>query len=76
VVTVATRADAFPDLTGMSARDALRILAKLGVSTRLMGAGLVVDQEPQAGTPLESSGVATLRLQRRAPVTVASAAIE
>jgi cell division protein FtsI (penicillin-binding protein 3) len=76
VVTVATRADAFPDLSGLSARDALRILAKLGVSARLTGAGLVVDQEPQAGTPLESSGVATLRLQRRSPVTVASAAVE
>ena len=76
VVTVATRADAFPDLTGMSARDALRRLATLGVSARLIGAGLVVDQQPQAGTPLESSGVATLRLQRRSPVTVTTAAIE
>jgi cell division protein FtsI (penicillin-binding protein 3) len=76
VITVATGADEYPDLTGMSARDALRMLAKLGVSTRLIGAGLVVEQDPPAGTPLDSVGVATLRLQRRPPVTLTSAAGE
>jgi cell division protein FtsI (penicillin-binding protein 3) len=73
VVTVATRADEYPDLTGLSARDALQTLAKLGVAARLVGAGLVVEQEPPAGAPLESAGLATLRLQRRLPVTLTSA---
>jgi cell division protein FtsI (penicillin-binding protein 3) len=73
VVTVATRADEFPDLTGLSAREALRVLAKVGVTARLVGTGRVTEQDPPAGAPLESTGVATLRLQRRLPVTVASA---
>jgi cell division protein FtsI (penicillin-binding protein 3) len=54
----------FPDLAGMSARDAVRVLARLGMSPRLHGAGRVVEQRPAAGSPLEMSGVATLWLER------------
>jgi cell division protein FtsI/penicillin-binding protein 2 len=75
VVTVATNPDVYPDLSGMNARDAVRTLGRLGVSPRLIGTGLVVDQQPPAGTPLESTGVVTLRLLRR-PITLASAAVE
>jgi cell division protein FtsI (penicillin-binding protein 3) len=54
----------FPDLAGLSARDAVRVLARLGMSPRLHGAGRVVEQRPAAGSPLEMSGVATLWLER------------
>jgi beta-lactam-binding protein with PASTA domain len=54
----------FPDLAGMSARDAVRVLTRLGMSPRLHGAGRVVEQRPAAGSPLDMSGVATLWLER------------
>jgi cell division protein FtsI (penicillin-binding protein 3) len=76
VVTVASNSDVYPDLFGMSARDALRTLGRLGVSARLIGNGLVVDQQPPAGVPLDSAGAVTLRLQRRLPTPPASAAVE
>ena len=55
-----------PDLRGLSAREALRALAELGLGVRLVGDGLVADQEPAAGTPLDRGGSVTLRLERRA----------
>ena len=54
-----------PDLTGMSARDALRELARLGLSARMQGAGVVVQQHPPAGAPLEPGATCTLVLNRR-----------
>ena len=59
----------------MSARDALRALAQLGLTARLHGTGVVVEQDPPAGTPLER-GVdrALLRLERQASARLASAA--
>jgi cell division protein FtsI (penicillin-binding protein 3) len=57
-------AAAFPDLRGLGARDALRILARLGLTARVQGAGVVVEQEPEAGSPIERGSVATLRLAR------------
>jgi membrane peptidoglycan carboxypeptidase len=56
-----------PDLTGMSAREALRELARLGLSARMQGTGVVVDQVPPAGAPLEPGGTCTLVLNRRPP---------
>jgi cell division protein FtsI/penicillin-binding protein 2 len=64
-----------PDLTGMSARDALRELARLGLSARMQGAGVVVRQDPPAGSPLEPGGTCLLILNRR-PQTRPDAAIE
>jgi cell division protein FtsI (penicillin-binding protein 3) len=54
----------FPDLRGLGARDALRMLARLGLTARLLGAGVVVEQEPAAGSPIERGSAATLRLDR------------
>ena len=54
-----------PDLRGLSAREALRTLAELGLGVRLEGDGIVTDQDPAAGTPLERGGAAALRLSRR-----------
>jgi membrane peptidoglycan carboxypeptidase len=56
-----------PDLSGLSARDAVRELARLGLTARVQGTGVVVDQHPPAGSPLEPGGTCTLVLQRRLP---------
>ena len=56
-----------PDLRGMSAREALRELARLGLTARMEGTGVVVDQSPMAGSPLEPGATCTLILNRRLP---------
>ena len=56
---------AFPDLIGMSARDAVRVLTRLGMSPRIHGDGQVVEQSPAPGGPIESASAATLWLERR-----------
>ena len=58
----------FPDLTGMSARDALRVLAQLGMTARLQGTGVVTQQYPPAGEPIESASTVVLKLGRRIPI--------
>jgi cell division protein FtsI (penicillin-binding protein 3) len=55
-----------PDLRGLGAREALRVLARLGLSARIQGSGVVVGQSPEAGTPLERGGPSVLRLERDA----------
>jgi membrane peptidoglycan carboxypeptidase len=59
----------FPDLRGVSARDALRTLARLGMTARLNGAGIVVRQVPEAGAPVDRETAATLWLQRQVAAT-------
>jgi cell division protein FtsI (penicillin-binding protein 3) len=63
-----------PDLRGMSARDAVRTLVKLGMNARASGDGFVVSQEPGAGAPIEGEAVCRLVLERRPsrPVVTAS----
>ena len=53
-----------PDLRGLSARDAMQVLAQLGMTPRLRGAGVVIDQDPPAGSPLERGAACTLVLDR------------
>ena len=62
-----------PDLRGMSAREALRELARLGLTARMQGTGVVVDQSPVAGSPLEPGATCTLVLNRRAALRPAGA---
>jgi membrane peptidoglycan carboxypeptidase len=62
-------AAAFPDLRGLSARDALRILARLGMTARLTGAGIVVRQAPEPGAAVDRGAVATLWLERQLAAT-------
>jgi hypothetical protein len=50
----------------MSARESLRVLARLGIAVRLHGAGVVAQQMPAAGTPIDAAVTAVLRLERRA----------
>lgn len=62
----------FPDLRGLGARDALRVLSRLGVAAELIGNGVVVAQEPAAGSRAELGAAATVWLHRQAsPVAVA-----
>ena len=60
-------ADVLPDLRGMSARDALTTLVRLGLRPRLRGDGIVVDQRPAAGTLLEDARACELFLDRELP---------
>ncbi len=45
-----------PDLTGLSLREALRRLSRLGLGVRVEGQGLVARQVPAPGTPLPLHG--------------------
>jgi membrane peptidoglycan carboxypeptidase len=66
IVTLAggehSAAAVFPDMRGLSARDALRMLARLGMTARLNGAGVVVNNSPKAGAPIDRESAATLWL--------------
>ena len=54
-----------PDLHGLSARDALRALTRLGMAARLTGDGFVLEQAPAAGTPLTPGSACALKLGRQ-----------
>jgi len=73
IVTLAgaARGTVFPDLRGLSAREALNALVRLGLTPRIHGAGLVAEQQPAAGSPLDGGVTATLWLQRQ-PINRAS----
>jgi cell division protein FtsI (penicillin-binding protein 3) len=53
-----------PDLRGLSAREALRVLTKIGMTARVNGDGVVWRQNPVPGTPIESSEAYELWLKR------------
>jgi hypothetical protein len=53
-----------PDLRGLSARDAIRALVKVGLSARVTGDGVVVSQDPEPGASLEDVEISRLRLER------------
>jgi cell division protein FtsI (penicillin-binding protein 3) len=57
-----------PDLLGLSAREALRTLTRIGLSARMSGNGVVVEQSPAAGTVLGRDNGCVLTLGRRTPV--------
>jgi stage V sporulation protein D (sporulation-specific penicillin-binding protein) len=71
-----------PDLAGVAVRDAIRRLALLGIRPRIEGSGLVVRQDPPAGTALSDDrharlwcepGVASLVSRSGAPALAAAA---
>ena len=53
-----------PDLQGMSAREAVRTLVRLGLTAQLSGDGFVMSQDPPAGAALEPGAVCRLVLTR------------
>src|SRR4051812_46806709 len=60
-----------PDLRGLSAREALRLLSQIGLSAKLSGSGLVVDQRPLPGAVLVPGIASSLTLGRH-PATPAN----
>jgi cell division protein FtsI (penicillin-binding protein 3) len=54
-----------PDVRGLGAREALRVLARAGLTPRLDGTGVVVSQMPEPGAPVEPGMSGLLRLGRR-----------
>ena len=76
-VQVGTSGDVrdLPDLRGLSAREALRVLTKIGLTARLAGNGVVTSQTPAPGTPIEPGMACELKLERT-PVALASLAVE
>ena len=55
-----------PDLRGLSLRDAMRVAHSLGLSMTSDGEGTVVSQSPLPGEFVDTGGLGTLRLRRRA----------
>ncbi len=68
IVTLPIPAGTLPDLRGLGARDAVRALSRLGLTARITGTGVVVDQQPAPGAPVERGGSCELRLERQAHV--------
>jgi membrane peptidoglycan carboxypeptidase len=61
-----------PDMRGLGLREAIRLLARLGVTPHVTGAGVVIEQNPPPGTALEPGGTCHLVLGRspaRLPVS-------
>jgi cell division protein FtsI (penicillin-binding protein 3) len=54
-----------PDLRGLSAREALRSLVRIGMTARLNGDGFVIEQSPEAGSALNRGDACILTLGRR-----------
>ena len=73
IVHVGTAGDTrdLPDLRGLSAREALRVLTSIGMTAQLTGVGVVTSQSPAPGTPIERGLACVLRLERN-PIAVAS----
>jgi hypothetical protein len=59
--------DGFPDLRGMSAREAVRALARLGLTARMHGTGVVIEQRPEPGAVIDGRTACELWLDRRSP---------
>jgi len=53
-----------PDVIGLSARAALCVLSRVGMVPRMNGDGVVIQQDPRAGTPLERGASCVLALGR------------
>ena len=63
-----------PDAAGLSARQALALFARSGVSVRLRGTGFVVSQVPAARSPIRPGQVHQLQLAESIPGAAASSA--
>lgn len=57
-----------PDLRGLSAREALRLLSRIGMTATMTGDGFVLEQSPVPGSALVRGDTCALTLARRAPI--------
>lgn len=64
------QAGLMPDLRGVSAREAVRVLARAGIAARLDGDGFVVEQSIDPGVPLVPGESCRLKLGRH-PIAAA-----
>jgi cell division protein FtsI (penicillin-binding protein 3) len=60
-----------PDLRGLGAREALRVLTRLGMTARMVGNGFVLEHTPAPGMMLIRGDMSVLKLGRRAPAVYA-----
>jgi beta-lactam-binding protein with PASTA domain len=56
-----------PNVVGLSARQALAVFARLGLTAQLRGTGFVISQEPASGTAVLPGQYQTLHLSETAP---------
>ena len=63
-------AHALPDLRGLSAREVVRTLIRIGMTAKLSGEGFVIGQDPAPGAPIEPGATCEVRLARRMPVSL------
>lgn len=56
-----------PLVTGLSAREATRILTKAGLFVRVNGQGVVISQVPEPGTPIKTGETGVLQTERARP---------
>ncbi len=71
ITIVEARPGIMPDLAGLSVRVALRELARVGLEARVVGQGIVVEQEPLAGVPTDGVATSLLRLGRHSSLALA-----
>lgn len=64
VATGPAPADGVPDVAGLSARDAVRVMVQRGLRPRIVGDGFVIAQSPAPGTPVEPGAECRLVLGR------------
>jgi cell division protein FtsI (penicillin-binding protein 3) len=62
-----TRSGVMPDLRGLGAREAVRVLTAAGMSARISGDGFVIEQSPAAGSELQPGITCAVKLGRRPP---------
>jgi cell division protein FtsI (penicillin-binding protein 3) len=60
-----------PDLRGLSAREALRLLSRIGMTATMTGDGFVLEQSPAPGSALVRGEACALTLARRPPPAAA-----
>jgi cell division protein FtsI (penicillin-binding protein 3) len=65
MVDSASELTTLPDFSGLSAREVVRVLTRIGMTARLSGEGFVVDQHPAPGSPVEVGAACDIRLARR-----------
>ena len=64
IVRLVAEEGAMPDLSGMTAREAVRTLVRRGLTPRLSGDGVVVAQSPEAGAPIDGEATCYVVLER------------
>lgn len=65
------QAGVMPDLLGLSSREAVVAVTRLGLVPRAAGSGFVIEQSPEAGATLVPGEAALLKLARTAPKSLA-----